>query len=320
MVVVVLVFIVVKRNSSLEEDYENLWWQISGLLIGLLGLFLGKETSSKKNDKHEKTYEYRPYDTPIKPSDTPIKPSGTPIKPSGKLIKHSDKLVKPLTTTGQHVVRVKKTNYTVGGFMAFGYYNGKDILWRIIEIFGKWALLLSEYILEKREYNEKRVNITWEKCTLRKYLNGEFYNNHFSSSEKSKILHTHAINSNNVYTAISGKNINTNGGNDTDDYIFLLNINEVKNIKYFDTKEVHIETTIFKNAAKKNPELYPPYILTSDKLIARYADSDFYWLMSPGNIGRRASGVSNNRYVDIIGGDVDYKGGVRPALWLDLKS
>ena len=51
-----------------------------------------------------------------------------------------------------------------------------DIDWRVLDIQGNKALLISEKVLETRRYNDEYKDITWEKCTLRGYLNGDFYN------------------------------------------------------------------------------------------------------------------------------------------------
>jgi hypothetical protein len=59
----------------------------------------------------------------------------------------------------------------VGDIVRFGDYD-----WRVLDVQDDKALLLSEKIIEMREYNYDLVDITWETCTLRKYLNESFYN------------------------------------------------------------------------------------------------------------------------------------------------
>jgi len=62
--------------------------------------------------------------------------------------------------------------------------------------------------------------VTWETCTLRKYLNNEFYNQ-FGSEEKDRIRLTSLVNSDN-------QEWHTFGGNNTSDYIFLLSLAEAE--------------------------------------------------------------------------------------------
>jgi len=62
-------------------------------------------------------------------------------------------------------------SWQIGNVQSFGGYN-----WRVLDIQNGQALLLSELILEKRPYHKEQVNITWENCTMRNYLNNKFYN------------------------------------------------------------------------------------------------------------------------------------------------
>ena len=77
-------------------------------------------------------------------------------------------------------------------------------------------MLLCKNTIENKAYNYKRMSITWEACTLRKWLNEDFYNG-FKKEEKALIAQTECENKNN-------SKYGTNGGNDTEDYIFLLRL------------------------------------------------------------------------------------------------
>jgi RNA polymerase subunit RPABC4/transcription elongation factor Spt4 len=100
----------------------------------------------------------------------------------------------------------------------FGGYQ-----WRVLDIQSNRTLLLTDDIIEKRPYNMKWKGVTWEDCTLRHYLNNEFYNR-FSGQEQAMILETKNTNANNPWYG-------TNGGGDTTDKIFMLSIEEV--VRYF---------------------------------------------------------------------------------------
>jgi hypothetical protein len=99
----------------------------------------------------------------------------------------------------------------VGDIMEFGSYG-----WRVLDVSEGKALLLSEYILEFMAYNEEVAETTWETCTLRAYLNGEFLNN-FGTDDRARIAPMRNSNKDNQWYG-------TSGGNDTDDYIFLLSL------------------------------------------------------------------------------------------------
>ena len=70
-------------------------------------------------------------------------------------------------------------------------------------------LLLSKYVLDAKPYNTynylintsstnntSSTTITWEKCTLRTWLNGTFKTTAFSTSEQQQIALTHLDNPN----------------------------------------------------------------------------------------------------------------------------
>ena len=74
------------------------------------------------------------------------------------------------------------------------------------------ALIISEYILEERSHHTNSTAITWETSFIRQYLNGEFYDNTFSATEKARIVEAMVINNDNP-------GYGTAGGNDTTDKI-----------------------------------------------------------------------------------------------------
>lgn len=79
-----------------------------------------------------------------------------------------------------------------GDCIAFGSYeqNGntndgyEPIEWLVLSNDGEKILLLSRYILDYKQYNNKDEDISWGKCSLREWLNGDFYDTAFDSDEK----------------------------------------------------------------------------------------------------------------------------------------
>ena len=59
----------------------------------------------------------------------------------------------------------KSADLKVGRIITFGKNQ-----WRVLDIQNGKALILSEKVLEKRKYHENYEVITWEQCTLRKYM------------------------------------------------------------------------------------------------------------------------------------------------------
>ena len=59
--------------------------------------------------------------------------------------------------------------------------------WRVLDIHSNKDLIITEYFVEQRAYHDAYKDITWADCTLRRYLNGEFYDK-FSETDKSRII------------------------------------------------------------------------------------------------------------------------------------
>jgi hypothetical protein len=93
--------------------------------------------------------------------------------------------------------------------------------WLVLAVQDGRALVLSDNVLENRQYYSTQEDITWEHSTLRKFLNSSFYNTTFSEQEKEWIAETTITNSNNPEHG-------TPGGKDTLDKVFLLSIDEVE--------------------------------------------------------------------------------------------
>ena len=83
----------------------------------------------------------------------------------------------------------------IGDYVLFGAYeqdndpgNGKEpILWRVIGWTSSGPLLLSEYILDVRAFNDVLEECDWMSCSLQQWLNGEFYQAAFSEDDKARI-------------------------------------------------------------------------------------------------------------------------------------
>ena len=198
----------------------------------------------------------------------------------------------------------------VGDIVTFGSYeqdndltNGKeDIEWIVLEKQQNKTLIISKYGLDCQPYNEKYEKITWENCTLRSWLNGEFIETAFNKDEQKLVACTKLENKDNG-------EYGTYGGKDTMDKVFLLSIDEAQ--KYFSSDD----------ARKCEPTEYADAkgVYTSD-------NGGCFWLLrSPGSEQSRAVFVFNNGYVATDGGYVtsgDANVGYfadRPALWINIE-
>ena len=199
--------------------------------------------------------------------------------------------------------KVVEKQYKVGDTVSFGRYpqdkdgGVKPIEWTVMKKEENKVLLLSKYVLDERPYNKKFEEVTWETSDIRRWLNSDFYITAFNDIEQSKIADTLVRTENNPKHG-------TAGGNDTEDKVFLLSIEEVESF-FINDGERKAKTTKYAEKA---------CFLMNDE---RYA---WWWLRSPGYCGYSAVGVLNSYgWVIREGFSVDYDGdGVRPALWLNL--
>lgn len=180
-------------------------------------------------------------------------------------------------------------------------FGGYD--WQVLEVQDDRALLLSEKILEGKAYNSSYIKVTWEECTLRQFLNNEFYNK-FNQADRNRIAQVCIVNNKNPWYG-------TDGGSNTNDYIFLLSLEEV--VQYFGDSG-QLSNRPGGNASWINDDF-------NNNRTAHHVDgmSSLWWLRSPGDYGDGAAGVGSSGNISVDGNDVnDVNGGVRPALWLNL--
>jgi hypothetical protein len=102
----------------------------------------------------------------------------------------------------------------IGGTITFGKYKGAPIVWRILDERDWQQLLLSEYCLDSKPYNNRDTNAGWAGCSLRKWLNNEFFSQAFSASEKRRICETLVTNKDPEY--------GNRNSRDTRDMVFAL--------------------------------------------------------------------------------------------------
>ena len=176
--------------------------------------------------------------------------------------------------------------------------NGKEPLrWRVLKREGQKALLISEMNLDCQPYNKEWTSVTWETCTLRTWLNGPFVTSAFTPAEQGAILTTAVQNE-------DTPEYGTDGGNPTQDKVFLLSIAEAETLFRSDEDRVGKNTAYAKAQGAYDND-----------------GAGRWWLRSPGNNQSTAAYVSTDGSVDRNGFSVGLvRDAVRPALWLDLTS
>ena len=217
-------------------------------------------------------------------------------------------LLKTVIIPKQRINKIKTAN--VGDIIVFGAYeqdndtsNGKeDIEWLVLAKEDNKILVISDKALDCKPYNQSRDYVTWETCSLRKWLNNDFINSAFSDDEKAMIP---------TVTVSADKNpeYDTDPGNATQDQVFILSIVEAR--KYFASSEARMCV----------PTAYAIFngLYTSSRYSKDGEGTCLWWLRSPGYNQISAARVNNDGSVDEYSYDVDCDNyAVRPAMWITI--
>ena len=216
---------------------------------------------------------------------------------------------------------VNISDVNVGDIIEFGNYeqdnnnNGSEAIeWYVIDIENDYAILMSVYALDCKNYNDTNESVTWETCSLRTWLNDDFYNKAFSVNEKCIIRLTNLDNKSNPDSGISG-------GNSTQDRVFILSYDEA--VGYFNADI---------NASKSNTYDYHlscvPTAYAERQRAERYDNRSFldpsnnttcmYWFRTVGSSQNKAVDMYI-AYISVVGSDVNYgKHGIRPCITVNL--
>jgi len=110
-----------------------------------------------------------------------------------KISKHKDSR-ELLTETVKKQLQTAKA----GDIVYFGSYKGKPIAWNIVSLNDESILLCADDIVDEQPYNNKSGGIDpkepsynynqWANCSLRTWLNNDFYSTAFSEDEKESII------------------------------------------------------------------------------------------------------------------------------------
>ena len=231
-----------------------------------------------------------------------------------------------LRSDATYVTSGEKGYYDWEDDTTYHYFKYEPVKWRVLKIDGDSAMLLSDIVLDDRNYNTERKDTTWEVSTIRSWLNGynadmnrkgidysnsNFIDSAFTTEEQSAIADTNVVNNDNL-------NYDTEGGNNAIDKLFLLSELEV----YTDTASIYgfaQDRGTYDEARRCKSSDYA-------KAMGVYSDIEiegncYWWLRSLGNYSYLAAYVNNCGYINNYGYSVDFRAnGVRVALNLNLSS
>lgn len=237
---------------------------------------------------------------------------GTRIIPGAKFCSNCGQKFDFMDMNESIVSNKKYANLQIGDFTTFGTYtlnyNPEPIEWQVLDIREKKALLISKFGIDAKPYNSSESDITWEYCSLRGWLNGEFYNNSFNNFEKDIIIKTE---NNNFSRGIFGsmKEISP-----TEDYVFILSPDEASyyfknnNSKIFE----HGYCVATPWATNHGARVY--------KVPLFHEYYSVWWLRSPGEYGNNFAAIFDVNRIERKGRMVNIQYyTVRPTIWISCE-
>lgn len=231
----------------------------------------------------------------------------------------------------------------VGKTIEFGKYriqypdSADRIEWIVLAEQDGKTLLLSKYAIEAMHYHEKYEETTWERCTLRRWLNWSFYDCAFSRAEKDSIIQIR--NQNHDYCEVTQRkqmndpdypniihNINVVSeleSLDTLDKVFLLSCDELEQYKHI-IKTLWVKPTPY--AEKKGVATTLVHDISDNgnfhQTGTRYCEK--WWLRNRGLESDQACYSTGRDIISKSGFPVYFHEtvleGVRPAIWVKSSS
>ena len=200
------------------------------------------------------------------------------------------------------------------GYVAYRYFRWERIKWRVLKNNGDTLFVIADQGLDCKDYHEERMSITWENASLRNWLNNDFYVTAFSIKEQQAILEQIVLNEDCIFSHGT-----TEGGNDTNDKIFLLSTSDMTNLEYgFCGDQMYT----FSESRMMQTSDYA-YVMGADDAEKNedYSGNCSWWLRSPGDLSKTAAYVPYYGTVQPLGCYVDYFDlAVVPALHINLSS
>ena len=233
-------------------------------------------------------------------------------------------------------------NLSVGQIITFGHYeqdgnlsNGKEpIEWEVLELVNGCVLVVSRYVLDAVSYNDTYEHVIWENCSLRYWLNHDFYDAAFSKEEQEKIPLVGRRN-------YDYENFQFVEREYTSDQIFALSLDEVleyysfsyhdENANYYVSEQLMIEPTAYavQRGVHETTISESTYAAWKDKGLSEESIGKKvakWWLRTPsasasacsvGTVGMVGEGCRGNVKID---GQPDGCQGVRPAMYVEIAS
>ena len=208
----------------------------------------------------------------------------------------------------------------IGDRVVFGKYeqdgnrnNGAEPLeWDVIGKKDGKYMLITHYVIDYMQFDngmaDTGVNaggnaldavVTWEKCSLRQWLNSEFYSETFTDEERGFITPVKNYNADWLEfddNRMGASNITTGGygGNVTDDKVFLLSAQEV---------QTYLAPTVYRTEYSRN--VFPSAVASATMYVQSMAERGVCWTMDKAFGSAESRSNPNNAWRKYYEGYVD---------------
>lgn len=224
-----------------------------------------------------------------------------------------------------------ETHYFWNSHYPYHYFRYEPIRWRVLQISGENALLLADRVLDDQPYNSTQTDITWEKSTLRSWMNRKgsgssvktsgFMATAFRSKAIQPIVTTEVPNDDNYAHG-------TSGGATTHDQMFLLSENELYGtqaaqqygfVSAYDRGLAQARDTEDEARRATRSSTYAKARGLFCNNEAAFEGNSMWWMRTPGQFPRYATFVCKRGFIRYHGGMVTNGDvGVRPSMILNL--
>lgn len=194
--------------------------------------------------------------------------------------------------------------YQIGDIVTFGTYEqdnnrqdgAEDIQWIVIDQRDDQIMLISKYCLDSKPYHNALEPISWEYCSLRKWLNEDFFDTAFTKEEQDCIM---AVTNENP----EHERAQTSSGRSTIDRVFILSREESQELftTYASRKAAPTNYAVARGAYKNKNNLM-----------------GWWWLRTTSYMLDHVTYVTSGGDVSSSGREVTRQdAGVRPVIWLN---
>lgn len=196
-------------------------------------------------------------------------------------------------------ISARLANCRAGDHITFGSYPQKKggqpepIEWLVLNVHEGKAIIVSAYGLDVIPYNEVRANVAWKDCTLRQWLNVEFYRLAFTEEERLFISSSHLRNHLDIR------------GEDTDDRVFLPSLLEAEKLM----RKPEIRRT-----------MPTKFAVSNGAKVESYHGTSIAWLRSPGKQEGTGTFIDYDGSINEGGiNAANIKAVIRPMMLITLK-